>query len=137
MPARPYVNHSQTGFVVLLSTIIVIAIGLGVGVSLLLLGIGATRTSFAFEQSSQAKGLATSCAEEALQQLFDSKSFTGSDTLSIGQGTCDYAVIDAGGQALTIQAQGNVGTIVRRIRVDISKVNPAITIDRWEEVADF
>jgi uncharacterized protein (UPF0333 family) len=136
MLQQRYDSHSS-GFVVLLSVLIVSAIATAIVVSLLLLGIGSSRTSFALEQSNQAKALANTCAEEALQQISDSTPFTGTGSLNLGQGSCDYEVTSQGGQDRTITAEGVVGSVVRRVWITINKINPDIDMTRWEELAEF
>lgn len=125
------------GYITLISILVVGAVGVAITTSLLLLGLGSSRTSFALEQSNQAKALANACAEEALQQIRDSTPFTGTGNLTLGQGTCMYTVTSQGGQNRTITASGTVGTIVRKVEIIITKINPAITVSTWQEVADF
>lgn len=134
-----YFKTSQNGegFVILISVLVVGAVGIAIALSLLLLGVGNSRTSFAVEQSNQAKALANTCAEEALQQIRDSTPYTGSGNLMLGQGTCAYAVTSQGGQNRTITASGTVGTIVRKVKVIINNINPQINVASWQEVADF
>lgn len=136
MPPRPFVSHNS-GFVVLLSVLIVSTIATAIVVSMLLLGIGFTRTSFTVEQSVQARNLANACAEEALQQISDSTPFTGTGSLSLGNGTCAYEVLDEGGQSRVIEASGTIDAAVRRVRVDVDSINPSIVINKWEEVDSF
>jgi len=89
--------YNKKGYVVLLSILIVGAVGMAVTVSLLLLGLGSSRTSFAYEQSGYAKSLASACAEEALQQVRDSTSFTGSGVYFLAGAS---ALAGAAGEAL-------------------------------------
>ncbi len=128
---------NSNGFITLLSLLIVVATGIAITISLLLLGLGSSRTSFTIGQSSLAKALANACAEEALQQIRDSTPFTGNNNLTIGQGICNYTVTSQGGQNRTITASGTVGTITRKTKVIINKINPLIQIVSWQEVADF
>lgn len=130
-------NKTQRGFITLLSVLVVGAVGVAIAVSVLLLGIGSSRSSFALQQSSQAKALAGACADEALQQIRDSTPFTGTGNLTIGQGNCTYTVTTQGGQNRTITASGTVGTIVRKVTVIISAINPQITVTSWQEVDDL
>jgi len=125
------------GYITLISVLVVGAVGIAITTSLILLGVGSSRTSFAVEQSNQAKGLANACAEEALQQIRDSTPYTGSGNLALGQGTCTYTVTSQGGQDRTITASGTVGTIVRKVSIVITKISPSITISTWQEVSDF
>ena len=136
MKYKKYYNQPQYGYITLISVLVIGAVGLAITISLILLGLGSSRTSFALEQSNQTKALTNACAEEAMQQIRDSMSFTGNGNLSLGQGTCNYTVTSQGGQNRTITASGTVGTIVRKAKVIISKINPTITVTSWQEVAD-
>lgn len=130
-------NKCQNGYITLISVLVVGAVGVALTVSLILLGLSSSRTSFAIEQSNQAKSLANACAEEAMQQIRDSTSFTGNGNLTIGQGTCIYTVTNQGGQNRAITASGAVGAIIRKVKISINKINPAIQVVSWQEVADF
>lgn len=127
----------EKGYVTLLSVLILGAIGTAIAVSLLLLGVSSSRTSFALEQSNQAKALVNTCAEEALQQIRDSTPFTGTGNLTLGQGTCSYTVTSQGGHNRTITSSGTVGTILRKVKILIDTINPSINVTSWQEVADF
>ncbi len=129
--------NNKGGYIALISVLIVGAVAIAVTTSMLLLGLGSSRTSFALEQSYQAKALANLCAEEALQQIRSSTSFSGTDNLSLGQGVCTYTVANTGGQNRSITAQGTVGTIVRKTSVNVNTINPKINVASWQEVADF
>lgn len=128
---------SKSGYITLISTLIAGAIGVATAVSLLLLGLGLSRTSFAIEQSAQARGLANACAEEALEQIKTSSNFSGSNNLSLGPGTCSYTVQKGSGQNRIITASGMVGTIVRKVKITLDKVKPTLRVTSWQEVADF
>jgi len=130
-------SKQQYGFITLISVLVVGAVGAAIALSLLLLGIGNSRTSFAIEQSNQAKALANACVEEALQRIRDSTPFTGSGNLALGQGACIYTVANQGAQNRTITASGTVGTIIRKIKVAISKINPSISVTLWQEADSF
>jgi hypothetical protein len=119
--------------VALLSALIITFIGIAVGTSLVLSGLGSSRTSFASEQSNQAKGLANACAEEALQLIHDNTSFTGSGSLSMGQGSCAYTVSSGGGQNRTIAVSGTVSGVVRRASLSITQITPTIVVSSWQE----
>ncbi len=97
-----YHSHRSNGYIALVTILVIGAVGAAVAVSVILLGLGSSRTSFALEQSNQAKALANACAEEALQQIRDSTPYTGTGDLTLGQGTCSYAVTTQGGQDRTI-----------------------------------
>lgn len=125
------------GYVTLLSVLVVGAIGTAVVTTLLLLGLSSSRTSFSYEQQEQAQGLADACTEDALQEIRDNTSYVGSGGFSAGQGSCTFTVTSQGGENRTIEATGTVDTVVRKVEVVISAINPTITISSWQNVADF
>ncbi len=127
------ITNTEGGFVALLAVLISGAVAVAIGVSLIMLGIGASRTSLAVEQSGQAKALANDCAEEALQKIRESTTFSGNGNLSIGGGTCTYAVTAGSGQTRLISATGTNGSIMRKVTISITQINPTITISSWQE----
>lgn len=130
-------KENQQGYVIIISVLIVGTVGLVITVVLALLSNDFYRTSFSLEQSNQSKALSNSCVETALQVVRNDNYYFGTDTVSLGQGTCDYLVIDTGGETREIQSTGTVGNIVRKVRVTVSEINPEILINSWQEVADF
>lgn len=130
--------ENNNGFVALIAILVLGAVGISVGISLILLGLGSSRTSFSLEQSNQAKALANACSEEALQKLRESTDFTGTSTISLGNGTCTYTV-SATGQSRLITTTSTISTIVRKvkIRLTINPQNLKFTIASWQEVADL
>ncbi len=137
MGQQHYDKNYQRGYIALITVLVTGAVGVAITVSLLLLGLGSGRTSFSLEQSTQTKALANACVEEALEQIRDSTPFTGTGSLTLGQGTCAYTVTSQGGQNRTITASGTVGTIVRKVKIIIDKITPNINVTSWQEVADF
>ena len=128
---------SLKGFTTLLAVLIVSAVTTAIAVSLLLIGVSVSRTSAALERSYQTKALADACAEEALQQIRSSTPFTGSGSLTLGQGTCSYTVTSQGGANRTITASGTAGATVRKVRIVIDQINPTLNVTSWQEVADL
>lgn len=128
----------QKGYVALLSTLFLVAIGGVVAGSVILLGLGFSKTSFALDQSTQAKALANACAEEALEKLRESVYYTGSESLTFSDTSCQIQVISGvGNSSRTIQTIGTVGTHQRKVKVVVTTVHPTIVISSWQEVADF
>lgn len=126
----------EKGYITLISVLVTGAIAVAISIALILSGVSASRTSLVLEQSGQAKALADACAESALLSVYASPSFTGSGSLSIGQGSCSYTVTNTGGQNNTITATGVVGTVIRKVKILGTATTP-ITISTWQEVADF
>ncbi len=118
----------------LFSVLVVGAIGVGVVTGVVLLGLSWSRTSFTLEQSFQAKALTDACAEDALQRIKDTIPFAGNGTLTLGQGSCAFTVTNNGGQNRSIVSLGTVGTVVRRVNISITAINPQIVVSSWQEV---
>ena len=129
-----YYSHYATGFVILISVLVIGAVGLTLTTSLLWLGTGVSKTSLAILQSNQAKALASACAEEALQRVKANTKFTGSGSLTLGQGGCSYSVANQGKQGKLISTTGTVATVVRKVSVTVSQLTPQIKLGSWQEV---
>jgi len=127
MTARP-------GFITLITILIIAAVATATATTLLLLGVASTRSSFAEQQSVQARALAYACAEEALQQVRDNPAFSGGATLPLGSGTCTYNVQVLAGENRTVTVSGTVGTVVRKAQISVTAINPTITVSTWQEV---
>jgi len=130
-------QFQEKGYITLLSVLVLGAIGTSVAISIILSGLNSSKTSFALEQANQAQALANTCAEEALQEIRDLTLFEGSDNIILGQGNCDYTVINLGDENREIQTIGTVGTIVKKTKIIIDTINPQINITSWQEVNNF
>ena len=130
-------NEKQSGYVIIISVLIVGAVGLVITVVLALLSSDFYRTSFSLEQSNQDKAISNACVETALQVIRTDNYYFGTDTVTLGEGSCDYLVIDTGGETREIQSIGTVDNLIRKVKVTVSAINPEIIISSWQEVADF
>ena len=129
--------HNTKGYITLISTLIVGAISLSIGLSLLMLGTDSSRKTLVEQQSLQARSLATTCAEAALQEIRNDTGFSGTDTIVVGQGECTYTVTILVGESRDIESTGTVGAVIRKVHVTLDQINPSINLTLWEDVADF
>lgn len=127
--------RKPNGFITLISVLILGAVGVAIMSSLILLGLGSSRTSFAIEQSLQARGLADACGEEALNTIRGNTVYTGTTSVTLGNGTCSFTVTNTGGTTRSVTALGTVGAIIRHVTIVVATVNP-ITLTSWQEVAN-
>lgn len=125
---------NNTGFITLISVLVVSAVSVTITTTLILLGLGSSRTSLVLEQSIQAKNLANSCAEEALEQIRRNSSFSGPGGISLNNRSCSYLITDLGGQNKLINTSSTVGTVVRKVTVTINTVTPLINVASWQEI---
>lgn len=127
---------SENGYVALIAVLIIGAASLAIGLALLTTGTDSQRAALITQQSAQARALADACTEEALQQIYNTASFTGSNNLSQGQGSCTYTVSNTGGSNRIIDTAGNVSGVVRKVKVYVTITASSISITSWQEVAD-
>lgn len=125
----------QDGYVALLSVLILGAIATSVALALLMTGTDSQRSSLVEQQSKQAQGLAVACAEEALQIIHDTTSFTGTNNLILSTGTCIYTVTNNGGASRTIVATGTAGNVVKKLQVYVTIGASSISVTSWQEVS--
>ena len=71
LPTTNYSLLANRGYITLISVLILGVAGLAIVISSALLSLGSSRTSLAIEQSNQAQALADTCAEMALQYVWD------------------------------------------------------------------
>lgn len=128
-------RHSK-GYIALIAVLIIGAAALSIALSLLTLGTDSQRESLVEQQSTQARSLATACAEEALQYIHDNTSDTSQNGSinNLGAGSCTYTITGAS-TSRDIVAVGTVGNVVRRVNVEATVGATSITIDSWREIA--
>lgn len=127
---------NENGYVALLSVLIVGAASLTIALAMLITGTDSQKATLVTQQSAQARHLATACAEEALQQMHDTTTFTGTNSMNLGQGSCGYTVTNTGGSNRTVDTSGTVNGIVRRVKIYVTITASSISITSWQEVAD-
>ncbi len=124
----------QGGYVALLTVLIVGAAATAIALVLLANGADSQRAALVNQQSKQARALAVACGEEALQQIHDNTSFSGSNNLSLGQGSCTYTVA-VSGTTRTVTVTGTVGNVVRKLQVGVTINASSISVTSWQEVS--
>ena len=133
-------KHPQKlrSYVALFSVILVGVIGISVATSLLLLGLDFWRTSYSGQQSDQARSYADACAEVALDRIRENISYSGSDSITFSNGSCEIRpIIGAGTETPTVETRGLVGESLRKVRIVLNQVRPQIVISQWLEVAEY
>lgn len=123
----------STGFIALMAVLIAGAACVAIATALLTVGTDLQRSSLVYEQSSQARSIATACAEEGLQKIRENISFTGTNTLTFTAGNCTYVVTNVSG-SMTILATGTVQDVVRKVRVYATIASQSISITSWQEI---
>lgn len=127
-------RNDTDGYVALLAVLIMGAAAMAVAVGLLVGGTDSQRATLVAQQAVQARNLATACAEEALQQMHDNTAFTGTNSLTLGQGNCSYTVTNTGGSNRTIDTSGTVNNVVKKLKVYVT-ITTSVSITSWQEVS--
>ena len=129
------VEGRESGYVALLTVLIVGAAAAAIALVLLTSGADSQRAALVEQQSKQARALAVACGEEALQQIHDNIAYSGTNSLSLGQGNCTYIVTVSSGTARTLAATGVVGNVVRKVQINVTINASSISITSWQEVS--
>lgn len=131
-------KKNQRGYLTLVSVLVVGAVGVSIAVSILLLSTGAIQTSYTTTQSEQALGLAEACAEQALQSLRLDVDYAGSESISLGQGSCEILAIGGSGYSdRTVKTTGTVDAITKKIEIEVAEVASPLVLTSWQELADL
>lgn len=129
------VRANESGYVALMSVLVVGAAATAIALTLLTSGSEAQRAMLVEQQSKQARSLAVACAQEALQQIHDNSGFTSTNTiLTLGQGRCTYTVAVTAPTTRSILTKATVGNVVKNIQVYVTLNTSNISITSWQEV---
>lgn len=136
-------KKNKGGFMVLTMVLLVCAAVLVITTGIFLRTIGQVSQSGDSESSLRAWGSVNACAEYALWQMASTTetsgwSYTGDETLSVGDDTCYiYQVEDTASSTKIIKASSTVSFFTKKIMVEVATNTPSVVINIWEEVADF
>lgn len=126
-------SKDRDGYVLLLSVLIFTAIGVLVAVATLQFGMYSSGNSLDLINSNKAKALANGCAEEALLDIQQNTSFSGTVSESLYDGTCEYVVVDSGsGKIINVEAE--VNGVFRKILIEVDQLSPSINVSAWQEI---
>lgn len=125
-------NLKDSGYIALITVVILGAVVAVIAVSLVLLGLGHTRTSLSEIQSANALSAANSCAEEALKKIRMQHLYTGTGGLTLADSTCTYTVLAT--TTSSIVAVGISGSVTRTIDIDLSARTPNIIFTNWQDI---
>lgn len=136
-PSNVEKKSDGAGFAIVYIVIMIGMIALSAVLYFSWLSIFSINNSIEIRKSGQARYLADACAEIALQKIWDNSSFSGSGSFSGYGGSCTYVISNLGGENRQINSTGTVGTIIRKVKISVDKVNTNVNVASWREVADF
>lgn len=132
-----FTQQLTKGYIAMLSVILIAAIGTVVMMSVVASGVDSGKTNLSLQLSGTARMMATSCVEEALQEIIDTGTTSKRGTLTLGSNSCDYTISTSSGQTILVKATGTAMTVVSKILVIIASTTPSLTLSSWQEVSDF
>ncbi len=128
-------NINQNGYIALISVFIISALTILIASSASLVGIGESNVGLQESQSWGAFYLANLCAEQALMKLKENSNYTGNETLTFENGSCEiYEVLGGGNENREVRVFGSAFGQIRKIRIEINLINPEMQIKSWQEV---
>lgn len=104
--------------------------------SILLINTDNVRTEIAVSNSGVALNLANACAESALNDLRNNNSYTGNETLTYPNGSCQILNISGFSPNFTIRTRSTIAGYTKEVEVITSQVTPVILVSSWQET-DF
>ena len=132
-----YKKNVQSGFIVMVSVLIVGSVALSIALTIVFVNINAGKNILLIQDSDQARMMANTCSEIALQELVMDNNISGGDTLTFAEGNCVYNISHGSGETRIIESIGQVKNNVRREKININSLTPEINIISWQEVANF
>lgn len=134
MAVPSYANKKLKGYVTLLSVILLTVFGTVVAVTTLSIATDNVSAANTISRSKQAKALADSCMEIAINTLKDDLNYAGNQSFNIGGGSCTINPISGSGNTNRgISVTGTFSGITRRASVTILTVNPLTNFNNWQE----
>jgi hypothetical protein len=126
--------NSESGYIALITVLIVSAAATAIALTMLATGTDAQRSANIQQQSKQARALAVACGQEAAQQIHDNMAFGGTVTTPLGQGSCTYTVTKTSATVRTIAATGTVGNVIKKVQASMTIGAAAVAIGTWSDV---
>jgi hypothetical protein len=125
----------KRGFVTLVSVIILGTMGVVIvtgNISVVTDNIVGVST---FEQSKQARALADSCAEIAIDKLKVNNTYAGNENITLPFGSCSVGTISGTGNTnRTFETSSTFKSVTKKLNISISIINPVTQITTWDEV---
>ena len=132
------IYNKEKGYIALITILIISAVTLLVAINASLFGISESKMGLQKINSSKAFALTNLCAENALMNLKEDLSYSGNETSNIYDGSCTiYLIEGSGNNDRIVKVEGVFLNQKRRIKIDISEVNPTMIINSWQEVSTF
>lgn len=127
----------QSGFVALISVIIIALVLTTVTFSLSFSGFISRFNIFDAENKEVSIGLAEACVDTAMLKLEQTLTYIGNEVITIGAGKqCMIRTINPNVDPVTIETQAEYNKSFTNLRIKV-KQPPGVTVSSWEELPHF
>lgn len=129
------VNGQSSGFVALLTIIVIAAMTLLVSLNASLLGLGELDLGYTSQKGGEVYAIADGCAEESLRRFRLDTSYTGG-SITTKNGSCIIEIIATAPNATSTVTASTMSLYYKTVQVAFEYTNearPALTILSWAE----
>lgn len=116
-----------------MSVLLVGSMSLAVWLWLIAMSTFDLSSSLSFRGSFHAANLASSCAEEALEQIRVTNGTATSGGISIDSTSCTYTITDLGGESRSIAITASHGFSEKTLDIEIDSYIENLNIVSWDE----
>lgn len=128
----------QKSYITIISVIVVGLIGTAATLALTTISIDSIKSASEYESGKQAEYYARSCGEKALANLRLNLNYAGNESVSFDKGTCQILAIEnSGTQTPIVKVSGQNGNAIKRYIIQVSQVNPQVTISSYTLTDQF
>lgn len=129
----PRHKNQPTGYIALITVVLVMLTVVVVGVMVTLIGANGLLTGYVHSQGAQTYYMADSCAYEALIRLKrEGLAYVGSHTLTIGEDSCTIEVTNTSGTLVAVAISANHQAITYRA-LELTVDTADLSIVLWQE----
>lgn len=125
---------SHSGFMALVTVVIIAAAALIMSLNSSLLGLGTLEFGTIAAAGGEVAALTDACVEEALRQLRVNPAYTGDLSLLIFGESCIIEVSDLGGNERQVTATATKGDFSKRLGMKVTLGVRTVSISNWQEL---
>lgn len=128
-------KNQESGFILLMSSIVISAILVAVVFSLSFSGFF-TRFNLLDSYNKEASlNLAQSCGDIAVLKRIQDGAYAGNETLTVGSDSCQVLTFETSGSEIIIKTTATVHNAVSNIQINLN--SSTLAVNRWREVGTF
>ncbi|MFC1802139.1 hypothetical protein ACFLY7_01735 [Patescibacteria group bacterium] len=128
-------KKTNSGFVGLISVLVVGALILTIAIGSSLRSIGETNMAFGEQEGNRALAMAEMCAEYGLMRLESLFNYSGNESLNVDGETCYIGTVTGSGNFnRSLTASSTVSNYVKTVEVVVYRISPNMEITSWQDI---